>query len=88
MDANENESEKLLSAVYGVAQSRTRLKRLSSSSSSSNANESFLHIVICAGKRVLFNVFGKRKGNTLDGKITLAMYFQIRTLLLKVLMNE
>ena len=77
---------KLLSAVYGVAQSRTRLKRLSSSSS--NANESFLHIVICAGKRVLFNVFGKRKGNTLDGKITLAMYFQIRMLLLKVLMNE
>ena len=30
-------------AVYGVAQSRTRLKRLSSSSSSSSSRSSFLH---------------------------------------------
>ena len=53
-----------------------------------NANESFLHIVICAGKRVLFDLFGKRKDNTLGGKITLRMYFQIRMHLSKVLMNE
>ena len=32
-------------AIYGVAQSRTRLKRLSSSSSSNNSSKNIIYIV-------------------------------------------
>ena len=43
-------------AVYGVAQSRTRLKRLSSSSSSSSSN-----LIQNKGKLVLLKHWGRQK---------------------------